>query len=44
MHTIESFRVPDSLDQLACDRHASFFVTINLPDDGFGDGKLGDLG
>ncbi len=44
MYTVESFRVPDSLDQLTCDRHACSFVTINLVDDGFGDCKLGDLG
>jgi hypothetical protein len=44
MHTVESFRVPDSLDQFTCDRHACSFVTINSADDGLGDRKLGDLG
>ena len=44
MHTVESFRVPDSLYQLTCDRHACSFVTIDLVNDGFGDSKLGDLG
>jgi hypothetical protein len=44
MHTVESFRVPDSLDQLTCDRHACSFVTINSADDGLGDRKLGDVG
>ena len=44
MHTVESFRVPDSLDQLTCDRHAGSFVTANSANDGFGDRKLGDLG